>query len=316
MNDVEMKSEKLEGNRAKDFNKLHDSQRWEDVELSECNIDSLPDTQQLSQNIDCDSVTTMKDATINWAKESAQQVLDASPDFITNITFTSTVTLLLYLVLRNNGLTTENLQSFLNLSYIWLSSIVGGYLIRLLRLPPLLGMITAAATVSNWSDDINIPDRLGETISSSGLAIILLLSGLELDTKSLTRSSGIALRLTCIPGVVEAFTSGLMAMIIFGMPFWLGLSMGFILAAVSPALVVVGMLKLQHSGYGIKKGIPSLIVAAASMDDIVAITGFSFFIGLAIQSGETNVLFSAIHGPLSIILGVAIGGICGMILSL
>ena len=310
-----MKMEESKEARTSMFKTFHSSlrssQKWEDIELSEYNIDSI----RTSTNKEI-SELTMKDATVNWVRVSAQQVLDETPDFIANIAFTTSLTLMLYLVLRNNGLTTENQQSFLNLAFIWVSAIVGGYLIRLLRLPPLLGMITAAAIVTNSSNSMEIPESLGETITSSGLAIILLLSGLELDTKTLTRSSGIALRLTCVPGIVEAFTSGIMATILFGMPFWLGLSMGFILAAVSPALVVVGMLKLQHLGYGVKKGIPSLVVAAASMDDIVAITGFSFFIGLAIQSGDTNVLYTAIHGPLSVIIGVTIGVIGGMILSM
>ena len=124
------------------------------------------------------------------------------------------------------------------------------------------------------------------------------------------------MRLTCIPGIVEAIISGLLAVLIFGMPFWLGLSLGFILAAVSPALVVVGMLKLQHKGYGVRKGIPSLIIAAASFDDIVAITGFSFFIGLAIQSDHSSMLYSALHGPVSIIIGVGIGVVGGTLLSM
>ena len=89
---------------------------------------------------------------------------------------------------------------------------------------------------------------------------------------------------------------------IFGMPFALALSCGerlsetqyrkrtrmgtnfqstgFVLAAVSPAVVVVGMFNLQQRGYGVEKGIPSLVVAAASFDDVVAISGFSMCIGL------------------------------------
>ena len=85
----------------------------------------------------------------------------------------------------------------------------------------------------------------------------------------------VAVRLTCMPGIFEALAVAGAASWIFGMPFALAVSAGFILAAVSPAVVVVGMFNLQQRGYGVAKGIPSLVVAAASFDDVVAISGFS-----------------------------------------
>jgi hypothetical protein len=289
------------------------SQRWEDIVLAE--EDESSDTQSCDAK-ECQSDSAVKNIAHNLLKESAHLVLEATPDFIANASIASMFSLLSFLVLQKNGLTADQLESFFSLSCIWLSSMLGGYLIRCCQLPPLLGMIIASVIVTNSSENIRIPESWGETITSSGLAIILLLSGLELDLKGLQKSSGIAARLTCVPGVVEATISGLMAMLVFGMPFWLGLSLGFILAAVSPALVVVGMLNLQRLGYGVKKGIPSLVVAAASFDDIVAIAGFSFFIGLAIQSEHSSVLYSVLHGPLSVIIGVSAGVTSGLILSM
>ncbi len=96
-------------------------------------------------------------------------------------------------------------------------------------------------------------------------------------------------------------------MLLFDMPFWLGMSLGFILAAVSPALVVAGMLKLSKLGYGVSKGIPSLIVACASFDDVVAICFFSLCIGMAIQDKSTGFAGAALLGPLSVVLGIFIG---------
>lgn len=98
-------------------------------------------------------------------------------------------------------------------------------------------------------------------------------SGLELDIQTLKRAGGAAMRLTACPGIVEAIVVGGLATAIFKMPIALGLTLGFILAAVSPAVVVSGMFELQKRGYGVRKGIPSIIVAAASFDDVVAITG-------------------------------------------
>ena len=119
-----------------------------------------------------------------------------------------------------------------------------------------------------------------------------------------------------IPGVVEAVVTGLFAVLLFDMPFWLGMSLGFILAAVSPAVVVDGMLKLQNLGYGVEKGIPSLIVAAASFDDVVAICFFSICIGLAIKSEEVTGFEAFLHGPLSCLIGIALGAVGGAFMSM
>lgn len=42
----------------------------------------------------------------------------------------------------------------------------------------------------------------------------------------------------------------------------------FVLGAVSPAVVVPSMLILQAGGYGVEKGVPTLLMAAGSIDDI------------------------------------------------
>ena len=59
----------------------------------------------------------------------------------------------------------------------------------------------------------------------------------------------------------------------------------FVLAAVSPAVVVPCMLHLNEKGYGVDKGIPTLVIAAASVDDVLAISGFGVVLGIAFSSG-------------------------------
>jgi len=65
------------------------------------------------------------------------------------------------------------------------------------------------------------------------------------------------------------------------------------------------MFDLQSRGYGVKKGVPSLVVAAASFDDVVAISGFSMCIGLAVGHGD--VVMEALHGPINIFAGIGFG---------
>lgn len=59
----------------------------------------------------------------------------------------------------------------------------------------------------------------------------------------------------------------------------------FVLAAVSPAVVVPSLLALHTQGYGVDKGIPTLVIAASSIDDVIAITGFGVVLGITFSTG-------------------------------
>lgn len=69
---------------------------------------------------------------------------------------------------------------------------------------------------------------------------------------------------------------------------WLSLLCSFVLGAVSPAVVVPCMLLLQKDGYGVEQGIPTLLMAAGSFDDILAITGFTTCLGMAFATGDLH----------------------------
>jgi NhaP-type Na+/H+ or K+/H+ antiporter len=113
-----------------------------------------------------------------------------------------------------------------------------------------------------------------------------------------------ALRLAFLPGVCEALFDAGVATAVFGMPFPLALSLGFILKAVGPGLVVPAMFQLQKDGLGANKGIPSTVVIAASFDDIIAITGFSIFVNIAIATGD-SAAWQIASGPLQVCGGCA-----------
>ena len=251
--------------------------------------------------------------------EKVQQLLlDEVQSFAGNIFIILFGSFLSVLIMKRLTSSQDEIQHILSLLSLWIFSLMSGFLVGKVNLPPLMGMILAGVTLTNVVDGSNlaVPDEWGDIITAAGLSIILLRSGLELDLKGLQHSGFTALKLTCLPGCAEALVCGISSTLIFGMPLLLSLSLGFIIAAVSPAVVVVGMLKLQTLGYGVAKGIPSLVIAAASFDDAVAIAGFTIFIGLAIRSKENSVILSLLHGPLSLLLGIGVGSIAGAFLSL
>lgn len=124
-----------------------------------------------------------------------------------------------------------------------------------------------------------------------------------------------ATRLAFVPGIIEALYDAGLAVAVFGMPFTLALSLGFILKAVGPGLVVPAMFQLQKAGWGAVKGIPSTVVIAASFDDIIAITGFSIFSNVAIGgSSKSDTAWQIASGPLQVLFGLIGGYLAGLIL--
>ena len=59
----------------------------------------------------------------------------------------------------------------------------------------------------------------------------------------------------------------------------------FVQAAVSLAVVIPCLLELQGEHYGVKKGIPTLVMAAASFDNVLCISAFGVCLGIAFDSG-------------------------------
>ena len=55
------------------------------------------------------------------------------------------------------------------------------------------------------------------------------------------------------------------------------------------AVVVPGLLALQEEGYGVAKGIPTLVIAASSVDDVLAISAFTVLLGITFKP-NTNLV--------------------------
>jgi NhaP-type Na+/H+ or K+/H+ antiporter len=60
-----------------------------------------------------------------------------------------------------------------------------------------------------------------------------------------------------------------------------------VLAAVSPEVVIPLLFNLQTKGsYGKAKGIPTIVIAASSFDDVVAIFAFGVLLSIATSTGN------------------------------
>ena len=195
--------------------------------------------------------------------------------------------------------------------------IVADRLFRWLKLPGLLGMILVGILLG--PSGLDLLDDAIITISSDlrmiALIVILLRAGLGLDRDTLRRVGGIAVRMSALPCLFEGAAVTLAARAILGLPWAEAGVLGFVLAAVSPAVVVPSMLALRERGLGMDKGIPVLILAASSVDDVFAITLFGVFLTLALQSGQVALFAHLAKIPLQVVGGIALGLAAGWLLS-
>eukprot|EP00118_Oscarella_pearsei_P008517 m.44309 g.44309 ORF g.44309 m.44309 type:complete len:808 (+) comp33513_c0_seq7:85-2508(+) len=220
----------------------------------------------------------------------------------------------------------------------------GGFLARIVFLPPLVGMLIAgflfgnipllvdssekgscsneASNSSNSSNSTNITSPVcghcfclnqawSSALRSVALVVILSRAGLGLNPSALKRLKYVVMRLAFLPCLAEALVFAIVSHFLLDMPWAWSFTAGFVVAAVSPAVVVPGLLSLQKRKYGVAKGIPTMVIAAASVDDVLAISGFGISLGLAFSEG--NLIFNIFRGPLELVLGLGGGILIGVV---
>uniref|UniRef100_A0A7N8WZX5 Sodium/hydrogen exchanger 9B2-like n=1 Tax=Mastacembelus armatus TaxID=205130 RepID=A0A7N8WZX5_9TELE len=197
---------------------------------------------------------------------------------------------------------------------LFICSVLGGKLMGMIQLPtlppfpPLLGMLLAGLVLRNVpyiTDAVFIDTHWSAALRNIALSIILTRAGLGLDPSALRRLKAVCVRVAIGPCMMEACVIAVVSHFLLGLPWVWGFVLGFVLAAVSPAVVVPSMLLLQREGLGVEKGIPTLLMAAGSFDDILAITGFSTCLGIAFSTGERTCSILFISALLSgLVLGL------------
>lgn len=187
---------------------------------------------------------------------------------------------------------------------------------RKINIPSLVGLIfigiLIGPSVFDWLDPTLL--EISADIRQVVLIVILTRAGLSLNLNDLKKVGRPAVLLSFLPATFEIIGTMIFAPIFLGLSLIESALLGAVLSAVSPAVVVPRMITLINKKRGTNKGIPQLILAASSVDDIYALVMFSAFLSLAL-SGEFSV-FSLLDIPLSIISGVLIGFLTGYFLSM
>lgn len=202
-----------------------------------------------------------------------------------------------------------------SLALVFLGGLLAGEVFRRLRLPPLLGMLLVGIAFGPYALGLLDDSLLAISADLRKIALIIILTraGLSLDIGDLRKVGRSAVLLCFVPATFEIVGTVILAPRLLGVSVLEAAIIGSVIAAVSPAVVVPRMLRLMDEGYGAKQGIPQMILAGASVDDVYVIVLFSSFTSLA--SGGTLSPLDFVRIPTSLVLGIAAGVLCGLVLA-
>lgn len=191
-----------------------------------------------------------------------------------------------------------------------------GWICQKIKLPSLIGMLLTGIVLGPYV--LNFLDgsilAISPELRKIALIIILTRAGLGLDLSGLKKIGRPALLMCFVPATFEIVGIFLLGTKILGLSSLEALLLGSVLAAVSPAVVVPRMVKMLDENRGVSKGIPQLILAGASVDDVYVIVVFYTFLGMLQGDGVSVIKF--INIPVSIILGIGIGLLIGLLLNI
>ena len=203
----------------------------------------------------------------------------------------------------------------LSISLILILGMFMGWICQKMKLPALLGMLITGIILGPYGLNLLDGSILGISAELRKIALIIILTraGLGLDLSGLKKIGRPAVLMCFVPASFELLGMTLLAPKLMGASVLESAVMGAVLAAVSPAVVVPRMVKLMDEGYGVKEGIPQLILAGASVDDVYVIVLFSTFVGM--MQGEGASILKFVNIPVSIFWGIAIGLLLGVLLA-
>lgn len=203
----------------------------------------------------------------------------------------------------------------ISIAFMFLMGMFLGWICKKLHLPSLIGMMLTGMILGPYA--LNLIDgsilNISADLRKIALIIILTRAGLTLNINDLKKVGRPAVLMCFLPATFEIIGMVILAPMLFGVSVLEAAIIGSVVGAVSPAVIVPKMIKLIEDGYGRDKSIPQLILAGASVDDVFVIVLFTAFMGLA--QGKQISAMSFVNIPISICLGIAIGFLCGLILS-
>ncbi|XP_047042266.1 sodium/hydrogen exchanger 9B2-like isoform X1 [Helicoverpa zea] len=188
----------------------------------------------------------------------------------------------------------------------------GGWLMqKITTLPALIGMLIMGIVMKNVGL-VNFDDTF-QTVASYirkiALTIILTRAGLDLDPSAMKKYFLTVIKLALVPWTFECILCAILAYFFLGLPWNWAFLLSSIIAAVSPAVIVPCLFRLRAKGYGVSKGIPTLVLAVSGVDDAASVAVFGTIV--SIMFSNASLTMNIIQGPLSVVGGIVLGVLCG-----
>lgn len=193
-----------------------------------------------------------------------------------------------------------------------------GRLVEFIKLPSLIGMILLGMFIGPSFLNLVPPSTLdiSSYIKDISLVTVLFIGGLGISLKQMKQIGRPAILLSIIPALLEGLTIAFLSTLFLKFTFIQGAILGFIIAAVSPAVLVPSMVDLIKRKVGQDKAIPQMLLVGASADDTVAITLFTTFLGIymSITNEEyISIASELISIPITIFISIFIGWLLALL---
>ena len=210
------------------------------------------------------------------------------------------------------------LEVIISLIVIGIIAYLSGRIAEFIKLPSLIGMIVSGMIIGPAFLNI-VPEHtlmIAPHIKDIALVTVLFVGGLGISLNQMKSIGRPAVLLSVVPALVEGFTIAFLAIKFLGFTFVQGGILGFIIAAVSPAVLVPSMVELIRKGIGQDKAIPQMLLVGASADDTVAITLFTTFLSVymsGVSGDNVSIISEIINIPMTIIISIAIAWILAIL---
>ena len=195
----------------------------------------------------------------------------------------------------------------LSLIIIGILANYSGKLVEYIKLPSLIGMMIFGMIIGP-AFLIVVPQatlKIAPVIKDIALVAVLFIGGLGISLAQMKQIGRPAILLSAVPATLEGFTIALMSMLLLKFSFVQGAILGFIIAAVSPAVLIPSMIDLINRRVGQDKAIPQMLLVGASADDTIAITLFTTFLGIYFNTGSISTQLLMI--PVTLVLSIGVG---------
>lgn len=202
-----------------------------------------------------------------------------------------------------------------SLARILILSLLVDWGARKIRLPGFIGILVIGFLLGPSYGNQLTPNLLAIStdLRLIALVVILLRAGFSIHVETI-RTFGIRLlALSTIPSLLEAGTVTFIAYKALGLPLNSAFALGFILPAVSPAVIIPFMLQCIEERRGTERNIPQLILTAASLDNIINILICNVFISMYAHT-DANMFSQFVRIPVALLNGLVLGLLVGALL--